>query len=111
MFMNTIAITLNEPEILKSYGRSGLEFLKKLNYWVSIAEKSKKPVGIFKDGRRFFYNTIDAWSDQIGYSERQTQRTITALSKNNLILVEKHKRYRKPSINAYGLNFPKLQEI
>lgn len=109
--MTTAAITLNETKIIQDYGRSSSEFLKKLHYWTKLSEIKTKSIGIYKDGKRWFYNTNDEWASQIGYSKRQVQRSISQLAKDGLVLLDKYNRYGKPPLNTIALNSDKMIEL
>lgn len=109
--MNTSSNILNNAKLTKTFGRSKATFIKSLHFWINKAETEMNSIGIVHENRRWIYNTAEEWGEKIGYSERQIQRIISDLIKDNIIYVEKLGRYKKTNTNFYTLNYEKLAEL
>ena len=111
ILMNTSTIILNDAKFTQSFGRSKSAFIRRLHFWINKAETNMNSIGIVHEGKRWIYNTAEEWGRQIGYSERQTQRIVSDLIKENVILLEKLGRYKKTNTNFYTINYEKLTEL
>mgnify|MGYP006921353301 CR=1 FL=1 len=67
------------PKLAKAIGRDEQLFLAQLDYWISKSSNER-------DGRRWVYNTVDAWADQFcDMSRSAIGRTIKSLKEKGLI--------------------------
>lgn len=67
------------PKLAKAIGRDEQLFLAQLDYWISKSSNER-------DGRRWVYNTVDAWADQFcDMSRSAIGRTIKSLKEQGLI--------------------------
>ncbi|MBP9752187.1 MAG: hypothetical protein KBD31_00025 [Proteobacteria bacterium] len=94
-------VLINQPKLIKEFGRSTAQFICHLHYWL------EKGQGILKNDIRWIYNTAKEWGEQICLSSRQVERIISKLHNLNIIKVQhfgKTNRVNYITLNYEGLN-------
>ncbi|MDU6442582.1 MAG: conserved phage C-terminal domain-containing protein [Pantoea sp.] len=85
-------------------GRIGLNeaiVLQQICYWLEDTTS-----GIEYDGKRWVYNSINAWNEQFPWWTAKTiQRTVSSLKKMGLIYVEQLKKRQHDQTNYYAINY------
>lgn len=75
--------------------------LQQICYWLEDTTS-----GIEYDGRRWVYNSINAWNEQFPWWTAKTiQRTVSSLKKMGLIYVEQLKKSQHDQTNYYAINY------
>lgn len=75
--------------------------LQQICYWLEDTTS-----GIEYDGKRWVYNSINAWNEQFPWWTAKTiQRTVSSLKKMGLIYVEQLKKSQHDQTNYYAINY------
>lgn len=75
--------------------------LQQICYWLEDTT-----AGIEYDGKRWVYNSINAWNEQFPWWTAKTiQRTVSSLKKMGLIYVEQLKKRQHDQTNYYAINY------
>lgn len=75
--------------------------LQQICYWLEDTTS-----GIEYDGKRWVYNSINAWNEQFPWWTAKTiQRTVSSLKKMGLIYVEQLKKRQHDQTNYYSINY------
>jgi len=75
--------------------------LQQICYWLEDTT-----AGIEYDGKRWVYNSINAWNEQFPWWTAKTiQRTVSSLKKMGLIYVEQLKKSQHDQTNYYAINY------
>ena len=75
--------------------------LQQICYWLEDTTS-----GIEYDGKRWVYNSINAWNEQFPWWTAKTiQRTVSSLKKMGLIYVEQLKKRQHDQTNYYAINY------
>lgn len=96
-------------DIIQHFGLKASVFLQQVHYWIS----SKSPkIGVFHDGKRWIYNTVSEWIDQIKiFSERQFYRIIKKLKETGVLLIENLSAKKYNRTNYYTIDYERLKEV
>lgn len=75
--------------------------LQQICYWLEDTT-----AGVEYDGKRWVYNSINAWNEQFPWWTAKTiQRTVSSLKKMGLIYVEQLKKRQHDQTNYYAINY------
>ncbi|MGP2481275.1 conserved phage C-terminal domain-containing protein [Pantoea eucalypti] len=75
--------------------------LQQICYWLEDTT-----AGIEYDGKRWVYNSINAWNEQFPWWKAKTiQRTVSSLKNMGLIYVEQLKKRQHDQTNYYAINY------
>lgn len=75
--------------------------LQQICYWLEETNS-----GIEYEGKRWVYNSINAWNEQFPWWTGKTiQRTVSSLKKMGLIYVEQLKKKQHDQTNYYAINY------
>ncbi|MGC0798441.1 conserved phage C-terminal domain-containing protein [Pantoea agglomerans] len=75
--------------------------LQQICYWLEDTT-----AGVEYDGKRWVYNSINAWNEQFPWWTAKTiQRTVSSLKKMGLIYVEQLKKSQHDQTNYYAINY------
>lgn len=96
-------VLLSQPELIKQYGRLKAQFLCQLHYW------EQKGQGVLHQGRRWVYNTADAWAEQLHISAGHFKRIIKDLAQDGVILIDKLSHHKSNRTNYYAINHEALR--
>lgn len=90
------------PSLVKAIGLNEAIILQQLHYWISRSNH-------VHDGRRWVYNSYEAWQEQISYlSTRTIRRIFASLEKQNLILTGNFNRAKFDQTKWYTIDYDKL---
>ncbi|CAO5679105.1 MAG: hypothetical protein HEEMFOPI_01225 [Holosporales bacterium] len=96
-------VLINQPKLIKEFGRSTAQFICHLHYWL------EKGQGVLKNDVRWIYNTAKEWGEQICLSSRQVERIISKLQDLNIIKVEHFGKTNR--VNYITLNYEGLKAL
>lgn len=89
------------PELAQRIGLNEAIVLQQICYWLEDTT-----AGIEYDGKRWVYNSINAWNEQFPWWTAKTiQRTVSSLKKMGLIYVEQLKKRQHDQTNYYAINY------
>lgn len=89
------------PELAQRIGLNEAIVLQQICYWLEDTT-----AGIEYDGKRWVYNSINAWNEQFPWWTAKTiQRTVSSLKKIGLIYVEQLKKRQHDQTNYYAINY------
>lgn len=89
------------PELAQRIGLNEAIVLQQICYWLEDTTS-----GIEYDGKRWVYNSINAWNEQFPWWTAKTiQRTVSSLKKMGLIYVEQLKKRQHDQTNYYAINY------
>lgn len=97
-----------QPVIVQHLGRSPALFLQQLHYWLT----SESSIGVTYKGKRWIYNSIKDWANNIKtISEATIKRSIAYLRNQNVIFIESLNPNKAIRTNYYTINYERLNEI
>ncbi|MGL5720261.1 MAG: DnaA N-terminal domain-containing protein [Alphaproteobacteria bacterium] len=96
----------NVKKLAALFGRSAAIFVKQLEFWIS----SPKGYGVVYQEKRWIFNSLEEWADQLCCSRATVARNVSTLLKQGLLEVEKLSKNKTRRTNYYTLNYAKLQE-
>lgn len=97
-----------QPVIVQHLGKSPALFLQQLHYWLT----SESSVGVTYKGKRWIYNSIKDWANNIKtISEATIKRSISYLRNKNIIFIESLNPNKAIRTNYYTINYERLNEI
>lgn len=89
------------PELAQRIGLNEAIVLQQICYWLEDTTS-----GVEYDGKRWVYNSINAWNEQFPWWTGKTiQRTVSSLRKMGLIYVEQLKKKQHDQTNYYAINY------
>jgi len=89
------------PMLAMRIGINEAIVLQQICYWLEDTT-----AGIEYDGKRWVYNSINAWNEQFPWWTAKTiQRTVSSLKKMGLIYVEQLKKRQHDQTNYYAINY------
>lgn len=89
------------PQLAERIGLNEAIVLQQLKYWINETES-----GVEHDGMRWVYNTHEQWAEQFPFWSVDTvKRTLTSLSKQGIVLVEKLNKAKHDQTNFYTINY------
>lgn len=89
------------PELAQRIGLNEAIVLQQICYWLEDTT-----AGIEYDGKRWVYNSINAWNEQFPWWTAKTiQRTVSSLKKMGLIYVDQLKKRQHDQTNYYAINY------
>ncbi|WP_311790843.1 transcriptional regulator, partial [Pantoea sp. UBA5923] len=89
------------PILASRIGLNEAIVLQQICYWLEDTT-----AGVDYDGRRWVYNSINAWNEQFPWWTGKTiQRTVSSLKKMGLIYVEQLKKKQHDQTNYYAINY------
>jgi uncharacterized phage protein (TIGR02220 family) len=89
------------PVLASRIGLNEAIVLQQICYWLEDTT-----AGVDHDGRRWVYNSINAWNEQFPWWTGKTiQRTVSSLKKMGLIYVEQLKKKQHDQTNYYAINY------
>lgn len=89
------------PELAQRIGLNEAIVLQQICYWLEDTTS-----GVEYDGKRWVYNSINAWNEQFPWWTAKTiQRTVSSLKKMGLIYVEQLKKRQHDQTNYYAINY------
>lgn len=92
-------------ELVGLFGKSASSLLQKIHYW------STTNSGVVINGRRWIYNTLDEWADQLTCSAATISRSIKILRESGVLIIEKLHRCKNNRTNYYTVDLEKLAEL
>lgn len=88
------------PELAMRIGLNEAIVLQQVNYWINDKEQ-----GVDHDGRRWVFNTYEAWAKQFPFwSEDTVKRAFTSLVKQGCLDVEQLNKSQHDRTNYYTIN-------
>lgn len=89
------------PELASRIGLNEAIVLQQICYWLEDTTS-----GVEYDGKRWVYNSIDAWNEQFPWWTGKTiQRTVSSLKNMGLIYVDRLKKKQHDQTNYYAINY------
>ncbi|AVV37327.1 conserved phage C-terminal domain-containing protein [Pantoea vagans] len=89
------------PELALRIGLNEAIVLQQICYWLEDTT-----AGVEYEGKRWVYNSINAWNEQFPWWTTKTiQRTVSSLKKMGLIFVEQLKKKQHDQTNYYAINY------
>ena len=93
------------PTLAVAIGLNEAIFLQQLHYWLNITN-------FIKNGKKWIYKTLTDWEKEFPFFSTSTiKRIISALKKENILLVEKLSKDRRKRVNYYSINYQKLDNL
>lgn len=94
------------PKLAKVIGLNEAIILQQLHYWLN--SKSAKMI----KGKRWIHNTYEEWQVQFPFwSVATVKRTLTSLSKQNLIIKANYNKAGFDKTIWYSIDYDKLEEV
>lgn len=94
------------PKLATVIGLNEAIILQQLHYWLN--SKSAKMI----KGKRWIHNTYEEWQGQFPFwSVATVKRTLTSLSKQNLIIKENYNKAGFDKTIWYSIDYDKLEEV
>ncbi len=94
------------PKLATVIGLNEAIILQQLHYWLN--SKSAKMI----KGKRWIHNTYEEWQEQFPFwSVATVKRTLTSLSKQNLIIKENYNKAGFDKTIWYSIDYDKLEEV
>lgn len=81
-------------------------FLKQLDYW-----SSKSIYGVTKHDRRWIYNTLEQWAEQLGVSKSTVRRAIAYLKAREFIDSQYLSPVKRDRTLYYSINYEKINDF
>jgi len=81
-------------------------FLKQLDYW-----SSKSIYGVTKHDRRWIYNTLEQWAEQLGVSKSTVRRAIASLKAREFIDSQYLSPVKRDRTLYYSINYEKINDF
>lgn len=89
------------PVLASRIGLNEAIVLQQICYWLEDTT-----AGVEHDGKRWVYNSINAWNEQFPWWTAKTiQRTVSSLKNMGLIYVEQLKKRQHDQTNYYAINY------
>ncbi len=96
VLLPSLAVVFGVPEAL---------FLQQLHYWLNTSK-------ISRDGKKWTYNTVEEWNEQLPfYSKSTLERLLASLKKLGVIEMAQLAEHRSNRVNYYTINYALLDEI
>ena len=96
-----------QPSLVKELGRSTALVLQQIHYWLSSNQYGKE-----HDGRRWIYNSYNAWEDQIKiYSISTIRRSLVKLEELGFISSDFLSTKKSDRTKWYSINYENLNDV
>lgn len=95
----------NVKKLSALFGRSAAVFVKQLEFWIT----SPKSYGVLHQGKRWIFNSLEEWGNQLCFSRATMARCVSTLLQHGVIEVEKLAPCKSKRTNYYTLNYAKLR--
>lgn len=93
------------PSLAVAIGLNEAILLQQLHFWMS----SPRDHGVMHDGRRWIYNSLPQWHEQLPFwSEDTIRRTFKSLTDKGLVLAEKLSSDFRNRTNYYSIDYAAL---
>lgn len=93
------------PTLATAIGLNEAIFLQQVHYWLKMSTHEH-------DGRRWVYNTLDAWHEQFPFfTMSMLRRTIDELRRRGLLLAENYNESKQNRTLWYSIDYQALEEL
>ena len=90
------------PSLAVAIGLNEAIFVQQIHYWLQTSKS-------VKDGRKWTYNTLPQWKEQMPFfSIRTIQRTIASLVDRGILIVDNLSSNKSDRTNFYSIDYDKL---
>jgi hypothetical protein len=93
------------PSLATAIGLNEAIFLQQVHYWLKMSTHEH-------DGRRWIYNTLDAWHEQFPFfTMSMLRRTIDELRRRGLLLAENYNESKQNRTLWYSIDYEALEAL